>query len=107
MFFNNIQSKQLNEDIQKFDAKEKLDTEENGSWYNKHRDTVKRHASALHTTLERIRNKVMEGYRLLNSKLEALDFDVEQAAENELADMRSPSNGLLSPTSEEPNEIIE
>jgi outer membrane murein-binding lipoprotein Lpp len=27
----------------------------------------------------------MEGYRLLNSKLEALDFDVEQAAEQELA----------------------
>lgn len=49
---------------QKFDAKEKLDLEENGSWYNAHRDKIKRHASALQTTLQRIRAKVMEGYRL-------------------------------------------
>lgn len=95
-------SLQLNQDLQKFDAKEKLDTEENGSWYNKHRDTVKRHASALHTTLQRIRTKVMEGYRLLNSKLEALDFDVEQAAENELAGVSSPEKtSALPPTAEE------
>ena len=84
-------SLELNEGLQKFDAREKLLTEEEGSWFNKHRDTVKRHATALHTTLQRIRTKVMEGYRLLNSKLEALDFDVEQAAEAELAGMSSPS----------------
>ncbi len=76
---------QMQGEIQSFDEKEKYDTEEHGSWYNKHRDSVKRHANALHTTLQRIRTKVMEGYQLLNSKIEALDFDVERAAEEELA----------------------
>merc|ERR1712000_249109 len=85
---------EMQSDIQNFDEKEKYDTTEHGSWYNKHRDTVKRHAGALHTTLQRIRAKVVEGYRLLNSKFEALDFDVERAAEDELAGEEAPAPSM-------------
>jgi len=33
-----------------------------------------------------VRKKLKEGYGNLNTKIEALDFDVEQAAERELAE---------------------
>ena len=33
-----------------------------------------------------MRKKLKEGYGVLNQKVEALDFDVEQAAERELAE---------------------
>ena len=37
---------------------------EDGSWYNKHRETLERHEMALHTTLTKVRNRMNEGYQL-------------------------------------------
>ncbi len=74
-------------DIKRFNDSEKQSVIEEGSWFNKHRDTIERHTNALMVTLQRVRNKVAEGYRVLNSKIEALDFDVERAAEEELAEL--------------------
>jgi hypothetical protein len=37
---------------------------EDGSWYNKHRETLERHEGALHTTLTKVRNRMNEGYQL-------------------------------------------
>lgn len=45
---------------------------------------VCRHAAALNTTLQRVHSKVEDGYQQLNARIEALDFDVEKAAEDEL-----------------------
>jgi len=77
----------LQEDILSFDTKEKYAVSAvGGSLFNKHRDTISRHGSALRVTLNKVRGKVKEGYSLLNSRIEALDFDVERQAEEELAD---------------------
>jgi hypothetical protein len=77
----------LQEDILSFDTKEKYNVNpKGGSNYNKHRDTISRHGSALRVTLNKVRGKVKEGYQMLNSRIEALDFDVERSAEEELAD---------------------
>jgi hypothetical protein len=58
-----------------------------GEWYDEHRETLKKHAIALEVTLERIRDKVDSGYENLKSRIAALDFDAEQLAEEELADV--------------------
>ena len=68
-----------------FDDKEKRLLDEDGSWYNTHRETLEKHELALQQTLMKVRNKVNEGYRQLNTEIESLDFDVERAAEEELA----------------------
>eukprot|EP01038_Epipyxis_sp_PR26KG_P008891 gene8891-11991_t len=75
---------ELQSEIKTFDDKEKGNIHEDGSWFNKHRETITRHEAALNTTLMKVRTRVNDGYKLLNSKLEALDFDVERAAEEEL-----------------------
>mmetsp|Transcript_15647 Transcript_15647/g.21453 ORF Transcript_15647/g.21453 Transcript_15647/m.21453 type:complete len:1759 (-) Transcript_15647:115-5391(-) len=75
---------ELQQGLLAFDASEKKSIAEEGSWFNKHRETIERHEMALNATLTKVRNKVNEGYQLLNSKMEALDFDVEAAAEEEL-----------------------
>ncbi len=83
-------------DIKRFNESEKQSFIEEGSWFNKHRDTIERHTNALMVTLQRVRNKVAEGYRMLNSKIEALDYDVERAAEEELAELNmTPSATLI------------
>lgn len=71
--------------VVRFDELEKQTTFTEGSWFNKHREAVERHAQALNVTLQRVQSKIDDGYRLLNSKIEALDYDVERAAEDELA----------------------
>lgn len=80
-------AKDLQEDILTYDAKEKVAIHpKSGSLFAKHRDTISRHGSALRVTLNKVRGKVKEGYGLLNSRIEALDFDVERQAEEELAE---------------------
>jgi hypothetical protein len=37
---------------------------EDGSWFNKHRETLERHELAQHTTLTKVRNRMNEGYQL-------------------------------------------
>jgi len=77
----------LQEDILTFDVKEKVAiSATGGSLFNKHRDTISRHGSALRITLNKVRTKVKDGYSVLNGRIEALDFDVERRAEEELAD---------------------
>jgi len=77
----------LQEDILTFDVKEKVAIgATGGSLFNKHRDTISRHGSALRITLNKVRTKVKDGYSVLNGRIEALDFDVERRAEEELAD---------------------
>ena len=80
-------AKDLQEDILTYDAKEKVAVHpKSGSLFSKHRDTISRHGSALRVTLNKVRGKIKEGYGLLNSRIEALDFDVERQAEEELAE---------------------
>lgn len=45
---------------------------------------MERHEEALHITLNKVRNRMNEGYQVLQSRIEALDYDVERAAEEEL-----------------------
>ena len=45
---------------------------------------MERHEEALHVTLSKVRNRMNEGYQVLQARIEALDFDVERAAEEEL-----------------------
>lgn len=45
---------------------------------------MERHEEALHITLNKVRNRMNEGYQVLQARIEALDFDVERAAEEEL-----------------------
>lgn len=78
-------SKEGEDGITDFDKREKLSVQLEGSWFSRHRETIERHASALTLTLTRVRAKVNEGFKVLNAKLEALDFDCERAAEEELA----------------------
>ena len=75
---------ELQHGIKSFDAAEKNTLQQDGSWYNKHRETVERHEQALHSTLTKVRDRMNEGYQLLQAKLEELDFEVERAAEEEL-----------------------
>ena len=70
--------------ITEFDDTEVKSFLEDGSWFNKLREQTERHESALVTTLAKVRNKINEGYRMLNAKIESLDLDVEKAAESEL-----------------------
>jgi hypothetical protein len=37
---------------------------EEGSWFNKHRETLERHEQALHITLSKVRNRINEGYQM-------------------------------------------
>ena len=37
--------------------------------------------------MNKLRTKIKDGYNLLNGRIEALDFDVERSAEEELADL--------------------
>jgi hypothetical protein len=55
---------------------------------------LERHEEALHVTLDKVRNRMNEGYHLLQTRIEALDFDVERAAEEELFQGSSASNLL-------------
>lgn len=83
----------LQEDILTFDVKEKVAVSATGgSLFNKHRDTISRHGSALRITLNKVRSKVKDGYSVLNGRIEALDFDVERRAEEELADDNEEEN---------------
>jgi len=78
----------LQEDILTWDTKEHHAVEtKGGSLFNRHRDTVSRHGSALKVTLNKVKGKIKEGYSTLNGRIEALDFDVERSAEEELADV--------------------
>jgi hypothetical protein len=74
----------LQSGIEEFDTTEKRSVVEDGSWFNKHRDTLERHEQALHGTLTKVRDKMNEGYQDLQARIEALDYEVESAAENEL-----------------------
>ena len=79
-------AKDLQDDIFTYDARESENINaKGGSLFNKHRDTISRHASALKVTLNKVKTKVKEGYGTLNARIEALDFDVERSAEEELA----------------------
>jgi hypothetical protein len=49
--------------IKGFDDEEKKRVVDEGSWFNKHRDAIKRHAAALNTTLQRVHSKVEDGYQ--------------------------------------------
>jgi hypothetical protein len=71
--------------INMFDEKEKKEVLDDGSWFNKHREAITRHAQALEITLQKVKAKVDDGYRVLTAKIEALDYDVERAAEEALA----------------------
>jgi len=75
---------ELQHGIKSFDEAEKITLQQDGSWYNKHRETIERHEQALHSTLTKVRDRMNEGYQLLQAKLEELDFEVERAAEEEL-----------------------
>jgi hypothetical protein len=70
-----------------FDNQEKQSIEIDGSWFDKHRETIERHTNALTVTLQKVKEKVNAGFQDLNAKIEALDFDVERAAEEELAEI--------------------
>lgn len=76
---------EMSREISDFEQMEVKMLLEDGSWFNKLRESVERHETALVTTLAKVRNKVNEGYQLLNGKIEALDLEVETAAEAELA----------------------
>jgi hypothetical protein len=73
---------------------QKESIEKDGSWFTKHHETIERHANALSTTLTRVRTKVNEGFTTLNAKIEALDFDVEKAAEDELAGLENADDHI-------------
>jgi len=68
-----------------FEAQQTIGMQESGAWFDEHRETMKKHAAALEMTLERVRDKVDSGYENLRSRIAALDYDVEQMAEEELA----------------------
>lgn len=36
---------------------------EDGSWFNKHRETLERHEQALNMTLGKVRDRMNEGYQ--------------------------------------------
>eukprot|EP01042_Synura_sphagnicola_P005236 gene5236-6680_t len=74
----------LQSGIDEFDTNEKKSVFEDGSWFNKHRETLERHEQALHGTLSKVRDKMNEGYQDLQARIEALDYEVERAAEDEL-----------------------
>jgi len=79
----NMASK-LIEGIQLYNSDEKNLVIESGSLFKQHRETVQRHADALAVTIQRVRAKLNEGFKLLQSKIEAFDYDVERAAEEEI-----------------------
>ena len=79
----NMASK-LIEGIQLYNSDEKNLVIESGSLFKQHRETVQRHADALAVTIQRVRAKLNEGFKLLYSKIEAFDYDVERAAEEEI-----------------------
>ena len=79
----NMASK-LIEGIQLYNSDEKNLVIESGSLFKQHRETVQRHADALAVTIQRVRAKLNEGFKLLHSKIEAFDYDVERAAEEEI-----------------------
>lgn len=56
-----------------------------GAWFDEHRETMRKHAGALESTLLKVRDKVDGGYANLQSRIAALDYDAEQQAEEELA----------------------
>jgi len=70
--------------IQEFDSTEKKGVKEDGSWFNKHRETLERHEQALNMTLSKVRDRMNEGYQELQTRIEALDYEVERSAEDEL-----------------------
>ena len=65
--------------------KEKKEVLDDGSWFNKHGEAITRHVQVLEITLQKVKAKVDDGYRVLTAKIEALDYDVECAAEEALA----------------------
>ncbi len=69
--------------------------QEAGSWFDEHRDTMRKHAAALDITLERVKEKVEAGYQNLHSRISTLDFDAEHAAEEELATMDMHEEGSV------------
>jgi len=75
---------ELQEKMEEFDSLEKKSVKDDGSLFNKHRETLERHEQALHITLNKVRNRMNEGYQILQSRIEALDYEVERAAEEEL-----------------------
>ena len=77
-------STKLKEGIQLYNADEKNLVLESGSLFKQHRETIQRHADALAVTIQRVRAKLSEGFKLLQSKIEAFDYDVERAAEEEI-----------------------
>lgn len=77
-------SQKLIEGIQLYNSDEKNLVLQSGSLFKQHRETVQHHADALAVTIQRVRLKLNEGFKLLQSKIEAFDFDVERAAEEEL-----------------------
>lgn len=55
-------SKELLKTIGDFDGNEKQGMQEDGSLFNKHREGMERHEQALHITLEKVRQRVQDGY---------------------------------------------
>jgi hypothetical protein len=78
-----------------FDTQQRASMQEAGSWFDEHRDTMRKHAAALDITLERVKEKVEAGYQNLHSRIASLDYDAEQAAEEELATMDVHDEGSV------------
>ena len=81
-----------------FDTQQRASMQEAGSWFDEHRDTMRKHAAALDITLERVKEKVEAGYQNLHSRIASLDYDAEQAAEEELATMDVHEEGSIETT---------
>jgi len=87
-------TKKLIEGIQLYNSDEKNLVLQSGSLFKQHRETVQRHADALAVTIQRVRTKLNEGFKLLQSKIEAFDYDVERAAEEELIESQKQQTEL-------------
>ena len=56
-----------------FDTQQRASMQEAGSWFDEHRETMRKHAAALDITLERVKEKVEAGYQNLHQRISSLD----------------------------------
>ena len=82
-------SREMFEGVVLFDEQEKVTISAGGSWFNKHRDTVARHSTALDKTLKIMKQKTADGYKQLCDKMQVLDHDIERQAESTIAKLDS------------------
>lgn len=57
-------NRELVKSVTDFDQVQKNALTVEGSWFNKHREALEQHEQALHITLDKVRNRVQEGYSL-------------------------------------------